>query len=287
MTASDVARACEAAASEGRFPDGQRYRQLRVDAAHRVADAVGVHIRDVEISALRSNIIPERYERNFQSFSTDDQCRLLESRAAVIGLGGLGGTVVEILARIGVGYLRLVDGDRFEGHNLNRQLLATMSEIGRLKAETAGRRAAAVNPSVVVETVASFLDSENAESLITDTHVVIDCLDSIGSRFDLESACKQCGVPLVSAAIAGASGHVTSIFPGDPGLRIVYGTPGENPNKGAEATLGTLPPAVTTAASLESSEAVKILLNQGPLLRNRLLIFDVMAGIFETVTLST
>src|SRR5690606_31889878 len=131
-------------------------------------------------------------------------------------------------------------------------------------------RVEAVNPSVQVDTASIFLTPANADELIRGSHVVVDCLDSIEGRFNLESACKRCGIPMVSAAIAGMSAQVTVIFPGDGGLESVYGDPSPTPAKGAEATLGTLPMAVGVAASLECGEAVKILLNQMPALRNRL-----------------
>lgn len=287
MTGSDLDRACARAASKRSHPDGKDYLQLPVTEVQRIAEDVGLEGVEVERAALKQGIIPERYERNFRSFLMEDQIRLLDSRVAVIGLGGLGGTVTEILSRIGVGYLRLVDGDRFEGHNLNRQLLSDMEHLGTPKTEAAEKRVTAVNPSVRVDTVEAFLDAANAGSLVKDVHVAIDCLDSIGSRFDLENACRRWGIPLVSSAIAGTSGHVTTVFPGDIGLQAIFGDSQTSGDKGAETTLGTLPMAVMTAASLECNEAVNILLKREPILRNRMLIFDLAAGVFDTVTLSS
>jgi molybdopterin/thiamine biosynthesis adenylyltransferase len=281
----DIGRACSGAASHRRLPDGTDCRQIAVGEVDRIARAFGVAGKDVELAALDLGILPERYERNFQTFDTGDQARLLRSAAAVIGLGGLGGSVLEILARAGVGTLRLVDGDRFEGHNLNRQLLSTVDNLGSPKAQAAARRVAAVNPSIAVEAVEAFMTPENAPELIAGTEVVVDCLDTIENRFDLESACRSSGLPLVSAAIAGASGHVTVVFPEDRGLSAFYGADARHRRKGAEATLGTLPFTVSVAAGLEAAEVLKVLLKRPSILRNRLLVFDAMGGTFDTVSL--
>ncbi len=286
MADLDPGEACGKAAEENRFPDGEPFLRLSTVESQLIAEATGCHARDVDNAALGRGILPERYERNFKSLSAREQAGLLASRVAVIGLGGLGGTVVEILARTGVGFLRLVDGDRFEGHNLNRQFLSSMNTIGQPKADSARDRIASINPSVLCDARPIFMTPENASDLVKDVHLVVDCLDTITARFHLEAACKQCGVPLVSGAIAGASGHVTVIFPEDSGLRQIYGDPHSANVRGAEATLGTLAMAASLAASLEATETIKILLERHSTLRHRLLIFDLMAGLFETVSLA-
>jgi molybdopterin/thiamine biosynthesis adenylyltransferase len=286
MVDLDLDEACGRAAEENRFPDGEAFFRLRTVDSQLIADAAGCPVRDVDNAALSRGILPERYERNFKALSPEEQAKLLASKVAVVGLGGLGGTVVEILARLGVGYLRLVDGDRFEGHNLNRQFLSSMAAIGQPKADAARDRIASINPSVVCDARRMFMTPENADDLVQDVHLVVDCLDTISARFDLEAACRQCGVPLVSGAIAGASGHVTVVFPDDSGLRRIYGDPRSASARGAEATLGTLPMAASLAASLEATETIKILLKRDLVLRHRLLIFDLMAGLFETVSLA-
>ena len=256
------------------YPDGVAYRSIMVEEVERLSQKSGFSGRRIELMALAEEIVPERYARNQRSFSLDDQIALLNANVAVIGLGGLGGVVTEILARIGIGGLTLVDGDSFEDSNLNRQFLSTREGIGQRKAEAAEKRVAAINASVEVIVHDRFLDRENGKKLLTDIHLAVDCLDNLPARFWLESACKSRGCPLVSAAVAGTTGHVTTIFPDDPGLRLIYGDPEKAPRKGAESSLGTLPYAVTSLAALECAEVVKFILNRESVLRNKLLIAD-------------
>lgn len=269
------------------FPDGTPYRSLGVRAVAQIAAAAGVLPREVELAALEREILPERYARNFRSFSFAEQATLLRSRVAVVGLGGLGGAVSEVLARLGVGRLTLIDGDRFEESNLNRQLFSSVDVLGAPKAETAALRIRAVNPTIETDPRVALLTAENGRDLLAGCRAAVDCLDNLPSRFVLEEVCRGLGIPLVSAAVAGASGHVTTVFPEDRGLRAVFGEPESAPRKGAEAALGTLPFAVWFLACLECAEVVKILLHRGTPLRGVLFLADLTEGFFERVRLGT
>jgi molybdopterin/thiamine biosynthesis adenylyltransferase len=240
---------------------------------------------EVERSALENQVWPERYTRNMKTFSPADQARLLGAAVTVVGLGGLGGTVTEILARDGVGTLRLVDGDRFEESNLNRQLYSTVERMGMPKAKAARQRIARVNPSIAVSSHEAFLDQDSAAGLIQGSDVVVDCLDTLGYRFVLEAAAKALGIPLVSAAIAGVAGHITTIFPEDEGLSVVYGDRDTADEKGVERSLGCLPHAITILSALECAEVIKLLLGSADTLRNRLLIMDLSDYTFEILKL--
>jgi len=267
------------------FPDQTPYKSLSVHHVLELSRRPGPSGREIEISALENGIVPERYARNMRTFSLEEQAALLQARVGVVGLGGLGGTVAEVLARMGVGHLRLVDGDRFEESNLNRQLLSTVESLGQLKSEAARERVGRINPSVDINALAEFVTAENAGAVIEGCNVVVDCLDNLRTRFVVEDACRRIGCPLVSAAVAGASGHVTTIFPEDTGLRLIYGEPGQLPLKGAETALGTLPYAVVFLATLECAEVVKVILKKGNLLRHKLLVADLMDGIVDVMNL--
>ena len=117
-----LAQRLEEVSTEKQFPDGTAYAGITMVDTNTLSREFTMPAREIDISALASDIVPERYARNMKSFSTKNQKTLLESRVIVVGTGGLGGTVSETLARIGVGQLTLVDGDRFEESNLNRQL---------------------------------------------------------------------------------------------------------------------------------------------------------------------
>lgn len=281
----DLTQAIESAATASTFPDGVDYRSLGARDVLRLSDEYDLPGKEIEHRALGLKIIPERYARNFRHFGYQDQAALLAAHVVVVGLGGLGGTVAEILAREGVGTLTIVDGDRFEDSNLNRQFMSTVEGLGHPKSSAAEKRVHAVNPSVVVRRRDQFLNAENAEETIRGAQVVIDCLDNLPSRFVLETAAKAEHIPMVSAAIAGVAGHVTTIFPEDPGLRMIYGDPEEAPTKGAEQSLGCIAHAITILSAMECAEAVKIILKKGNLLRNRLFLIDLADTRFETLSL--
>jgi molybdopterin/thiamine biosynthesis adenylyltransferase len=267
------------------FPDKTPYRSLSVQHVLELSRRLGLSLRETEIAALENDVVPERYARNMHTFSLVDQSRLLKAQAGVVGLGGLGGTVTEILARMGVGRLTLIDGDCFEDSNLNRQFLSSVAQLGHPKAEAARGRVAQINPSVDCTTPAGFLSAENSTERLAACDVVVDCLDNLPARFMVEDACRRLHRPLVSAAVAGASGHVTTIFPGDRGLRLIYGEPHNLPLKGVETTLGTVPFSVTFLAALECAEVSKVLLGKGSPLRGRLLLADLMDGMIEVINL--
>jgi molybdopterin-synthase adenylyltransferase len=267
------------------FPDKTPYKSLSVHRILELSRSVQASVREIEIAALENGIVPERYARNMRTFSLADQVSLLKAHAGVVGLGGLGGTVTEILARMGVGRLTLIDGDRFEDSNLNRQLLSSMATLGLSKTEAAQRRVDQINPSVDCIGVAEFLSRENADGRLAACDVVVDCLDNLPARFMVEDACKRLGRPMVSAAVAGGSGHITTIFPEDHGLRLIYGDPQNVPIKGAETALGTVPFSVVFLASLECAEVAKIILQKGAPLRNKLLVADLMGSVIEVMNL--
>jgi molybdopterin/thiamine biosynthesis adenylyltransferase len=267
------------------FPDKTSYNSLSIKAIMNLSKAFGVSGRKIEIMALEHGVVPERYARNMKTFSPQDQVALLKSRVGVVGLGGLGGAVVEILARVGIGTLVLIDGDTFEESNLNRQFLSIPKLLAKPKAEAAVQRIKQINSSIDVEEYSTFFDEKNGVDLLTNSDVAIDCLDNLKTRFILEATCKQIGSPLVSAAVAGSSGHVTTIFPDDQGLKLIYGQEDSIPSKGAEVSLGTVPYSVTFLAALECAEVVKIVQKKGSLLRNKLLVADLNEGVVDVMNL--
>jgi molybdopterin/thiamine biosynthesis adenylyltransferase len=281
----DLLATIEQVALPKQMPDGSLEPILAVEQVERLAVRFNTDGRTIEITALENGIIPERYSRNLHTYTLAQQARLLKSSVAVIGLGGLGGTVTECLSRAGVGKLVLADHDEFEDHNLNRQLLCTQDLIGSSKAQSAAERVMRINNSVSVDCYADFLSEKNAERILGDCQAVVDCLDSIDSRFVLEAAAKQAGIPLVSAAVAGLNGQITTIFPEDTGLELIYGPLEElNQSRGVETTLGCLPQAVMLTAAAEGAEVIKVLLGQ-PVLRDRLLMIDVATHTYEVLIL--
>ena len=286
-TAENISKEIKQAAIAEKHNDNKEHSTLGIKETEMIASRNNCSVRSVEIAALKVDIIPLRYLRNQRTVSSQDQIRLLESKVAVVGLGGLGGSVVETLARAGVGELTLIDGDLFEEHNLNRQLYCNPGTVGKSKVEAAQRHIFTINQAVKVTTFPTYLTSENGPDLLDKCHVVVDCLDNITARFDVEGSAKNKGIPLVSGALAGLSGHVTTVFPEDAGLVLFYGpqTSLQTPF-GAEIIEGCLPQTVSLIAAVESAEVLKILLGRTQnLLRNKLWLLDLGENSAEILSL--
>ena len=217
----------------------------------------------------------ERYLRNHDAISEEEQAFLSTKRVLVVGCGGLGGMVIECLARIGVGYLRVVDGDVFEESNLNRQLLSSTMNLGRPKTLAAQQRVMAVNPLVEVDAVQAELTVENARQLLGECDVAVDCLDNIPARLVLQEAAKEAGIPVVHGAVAGWLGRICVIQPGEDLLNLLYPDPQES--RGEEWHTGTLAFSASLTASWQAAETVKLLLGK-PGLRGEILEVDLMTG---------
>lgn len=272
--------------SQQRFrPDKSSYNAILLADELKIAAKTGLALREIEFAALKAGVLPERYSRNQKSLTNEDQLQLLRSHVAVIGLGGLGGTVTEILTRLGIGRLTLVDGDSFDESNLNRQLLSSIAALGKSKAETARIHVQEINPVVEVKAVSQFFSADNGGTILNNVDLVVDCLDTIADRFVLEDACRKAGIVLVSAAIGGSSGQATVTFPEDPGLKRIYGAPAEAPTRGIEASMGTLPFAAIYMAAVECAEVATILLGKPSELRNKLFLAETSDHTTELFTL--
>jgi molybdopterin/thiamine biosynthesis adenylyltransferase len=225
----------------------------------------------------------ERYLRNHNAISEGEQAILATKRVLVVGCGGLGGMVVECLARIGVGHLRVVDGDFFEESNLNRQLLSSTMNLGRPKVLAAQQRVMAVNPLVEVDAVQAEFTEENNADLLADCDVAVDCLDNIPARLLLQQAAKTAEVPLVHGAVAGWLGRICVIQPGEDLLSLLYPNPDEA--QGEERQRGTLSFTATLTASWQAAETVKLLLGK-PGLKGEILEVDLLQAIVKKLKFS-
>lgn len=237
--------------------------------------------RVVEELSLVLGLLPARYQRNRRTISTAQQLGLFRSRVAVIGCGGLGGYVLEELARLGVGTIVAVDPDVFEEHNLNRQLLATPATLGLPKVVAAAARISEINPAVTVIPYRLAYEPANGHELLRGAAVVVDALDSIPTRLALAESCADLGIPLVHGAIGGWYGQVTTQFPEDDTLQQIYRH--FSGGKGVEQQLGN--PAFTPAvvASLQVAEVSKLLLGEGEPLRRRKLVINLLDMEFEEI----
>ena len=224
-----------------------------------------------------------RYLRNHDAISEAEQAILAQKRVLVVGCGGLGGYVIECLARIGVGYLRVVDGDVFDETNLNRQLLSSNMNLGRPKTLAAQQRVMAVNPLVEVEAFQTLLTDENAVPLLDGCDVAVDALDNVPTRLLLQQAAKTAGIPLVHGAVAGWIGQVCVVQPGQDLLNSLY--PASTDNQGEEQETGTLSFTAALTASWQAAETVKLLLGK-PGLDREILELDLLNSSFVKIKLS-
>lgn len=260
-------------------------RVISLQAVLKLAAGFECTVREVELAALEAGVIPYRYVRNMGTLGPDGQAKLLRSTVAVVGLGGLGGYVAEGLARMGVGRLVLIDGDVFEEHNLNRQLLGTEAVLGQPKALVAQQRVSEVNRAVEVIAHVATLTRQNVEALLRGADVVVDALDRLPTRLVLQDGAQALGIPMVHGSIAGFLGQVMTILPGDAGLRGLYGEQENLPERGLEVHLGTPAATPMAVAAWEVQEVVKILTGRGELLRHRLLVMDMEGDTVEIVRL--
>jgi molybdopterin/thiamine biosynthesis adenylyltransferase len=217
-----------------------------------------------------------RYARNTEVFSKEEIYTLHEKSACIVGCGGLGGYVIQTLARFGIGALTLVDGDVFHATNLNRQLFSTETNLGQNKALCAREALGIINSDVTVNTVEEMLTEENAREIITGHDVILDCLDTISARLILEDACQEENIPFVHGAIGGFGGQVSVIFPGDRSLHTLYGSSQPDGHM-----LGNPPFTAQLVSALQCGEAIKLLVGRGELLRGKLLFVDMYQNTFD------
>lgn len=245
------------------------------------AEKFNMSLGEVEEAMLAAGWLPARYQRNRKMLSTEQQLKIFRSCVAVIGCGGLGGYILEQLARLGVGKIIAIDPDVFEEHNLNRQLLSSPRLLGHPKALTAKARVNDINPALTLVAVEKAFDGDNGASLVAGADVVVDAVDNVNARKALDIVCREIGIPLVHGAIAGWYGHVSTQYPGDEIIEKLYGQADDSP--GVESQLGNPSFTPGAAASFQVAEVCKILSGEGELLRHRKLHIDLLAMETEDV----
>lgn len=252
----------------------------------RAADRLNLTPAQAAARCLEAGIWPLRYAPNQGTFSAADQARLATASVAIIGAGGLGGMVILQLARLGVGRLKVCDGDVFETSNLNRQFLATMERLGQNKARAAVDEAARVNPLVTVEALPMWADAGNLGQILSGAQVAVDCLDNLPTRYQLEEAAARLGLSYVHGAIAGLEGFVMTVRPGDPGLAGLYGPAPAAKQDSAEAILGVPTMTPAAVATLQVNEVVKLILGWDTLASGEVLHLDLGLPEIESLFLA-
>lgn len=163
-----------------------------------------------------------RYLRNLGAISQEEQALLGTKTVFVAGCGGLGGHVLDMLLRLGVGNIRCADGDCFDVTNLNRQLLSGIDTLGRNKALVAAAHAERVNPQVHLRATDCFITPGNVSELLSGCDAVIDALDSVPARRLLKGGADELGIPYVYGAVQGWTAQAALSLPGDGLLERLY-----------------------------------------------------------------
>lgn len=212
-----------------------------------------------------------RYARQvvIKGFGSEGQERLKKARVLVAGAGGLGSVVSIYLAVAGVGTMRLIDHDKVELSNLNRQILYGDKDIGRTKVDSAKERLEELNPEVVVEAIAETITEDNAFELAYGYNLIVDAMDNFAIRYILNRAAIARGIPFIHGAVRGFEGRATTIIPGrTPCLRCIYPRP---PQQEVTPVVGVAPAVI---GSIQATEVIKCILGIGQLLTDRFLIYD-------------
>lgn len=231
-----------------------------------------------------------RYSRHLllNEFGEDAQERLLAAHALVVGAGGLGSAALMYLASSGVGRITVVDGDRVDLTNLQRQVVHRMDSVGEPKALSAAATLAAINPDIRVEALDERAGPERLAALVRSADVVLDCSDNFATRHAINRACVASRKPLVSGAGIRFDGQV-AVFDlrreGSPCYHCLFA---DEPREAQErcATMGVFAPLVGVIGTVQALEAIKLLAGIGETLDGRLMLFDALASRWHEVRLA-
>ncbi|WP_458403883.1 HesA/MoeB/ThiF family protein [Methanobrevibacter sp.] len=226
--------------------------------------------------------------RQMSIVTRSEQERFKEAKITVIGCGGIGGKTIEMLARMGVGKLNLVDKDAFDLSNLNRQTLASIADLGLDKSSVAKEKVRLINPYVEVTTVSEHVDQSNIERVIGDSDIVIDALDNVLTRVIVSRKAKEIGIPYIHGAIHGTMGQISVFLPNsDKTYEEMFNLPSvgkelneetidalKNVTSGVPPVIGPTPNLI---GCLEAFEAFKIVTGVGKVtVAPNILTFDLL-----------
>ena len=213
-----------------------------------------------------------------EGFGIKGQERLKKAKVVIAGTGGLGSIISIYLTTAGVGRIRLIDHDRVELSNLNRQILYGDKDIGKRKAEVAKERLESLNKEVLIEAIKETITEDNVFKLVDGYDLIVDAMDNFPVRFMLNKIAVQKKIPFFHGAIRGFEGRATTIIPGQtPCLSCLYP---RVPEPGVSPVIGVAPAVI---GSIQATEVIKYIVGTGVLLTNRLLIYDGMSMEFMEI----
>ncbi len=233
------------------------------------------------------NIYWEMINRQKEILNKKEQIKLKNSIITVIGCGGIGGSAIEMLARMGVNKLKIVDKDKFDVSNINRQLMSSMDTIGLAKTEVTKKIITSINPFLDVETFNTELNQENVNEIIAGSNVIVDALDNLTARIITSRCALKLKIPFIHGAIHGTMGQITTFTHETPTYEETFklSSCGKALTKGVvkelEKQTRTVPPVIgpipNIVGCMQAFEVVKILTNRGHVITApEVLIFDLM-----------
>jgi adenylyltransferase/sulfurtransferase len=213
----------------------------------------------------------ERYDRQIliKGFGEEGQAKLKQANVFIAGAGGLGSVTTTYLAAAGVGMIRVVDHDKVELNNLNRQVLHWDEDIGKKKVDSAADKLRRLNPRLKVEAIEEVITEANISQLVAGFDLIVDAMDNLPARYLLNKVAIERNIPFFHGAVYGFEGRAMTIIPGETAcLRCVYrGAIVE----GKFPVIGVTPGVI---GCIQATEAIKYIVGMGQLLTNRLLIYD-------------
>ncbi len=228
----------------------------------------------------------QRYSRHFilPEVGAKGQRKLLKAKVFMVGAGGLGSPVGYYLSAAGVGVIAIIDDDKVDLSNLQRQIAHCTRTLGIPKVESAKRTFESLNPDVHIIPIRQRLTKYNILNLIKDYDIVVDCSDNYATRFLVNDACIMAKKPLVTGAIFKFEGQLTVVMPGEgPCYRCLFEEPpppGILPSPQGVGLLGVVPGVIGT---LQAAEVLKLIIGKGDLLKGELLIYDALKPSFRKI----
>jgi len=238
--------------------------------------------------AKRVGFVEEFYSRQvtMRELGREGQQKLSRARVAVVGIGGLGTVSALYLALAGVGYIRVIDQDTIEAHNLHRQILYTADDLHYPKAEAAAKRLEQINPMIKIEAVPENINPNNAKQLLSDVDCVVDGLDNMLTRYIVNRVCIKTNTPYVFGAAIGMEGNLSIFTPPKTGcLECLMPNLSDNQIQTCN-TRGVIGATPGIIGSLQAIETIKLLTNTGSTLKGKLLICDFNDQDFTTINIT-
>lgn len=230
----------------------------------------------------------EKYNRNIriEGFGEAGQAKLKIARVLVIGCGGLGSPVLLYLAAAGIGTLGIIDSDRVDESNLQRQVLHFAEDVGTEKVLSAAGKLRALNPDVELITYNEKFTPDNATKLISSYDFIVDCCDNFSTKYLIDDVCVQQQKPYSHGSVVAMRGEVMTYVPGNASYRTLFGGQPEDEDGVVSSQVGILGALAGVVGSIQATEVIKYFTGIGDLLTNRLLIIDGRTMSFHALKVS-